>query len=142
MPEVSCRSEVMAKGQDGASRRGLSPRGQCSFFRPFCWSPLQGSSEDAGAACDFLSWLEEDVRAPWLPGNLQWPWLSAAESRELSPMFSAGTVVGKCLETPPSLIGKDFVEDSSAVFLLPLLSETSPCPGEDERGWGGKTTRR
>lgn len=54
--------------------------------------------------------------AALLPGNPQQSLLCTAESLLLCAASLAGTVIGKCLETPLGLISKEFGEGNSFAF--------------------------
>ena len=81
------------------------------------------------------SWLKTCIQQHDFLGNFSSPGFPWAESLQLILVFLAETVRGKSLETPPGFTCKEFVEDNSSTFLG--CSQTSPCPGEDEKGWEG-----
>lgn len=86
--------------------------------RPLSWPPV--------VSCPGLKRL--CAAAASLPGSPQQPLLFSAESLLLPSVSSAGTVIGKCLETPLALISKESGKGNSFA---------SPCP---ERMWkAGKT---
>lgn len=74
----------------------------------------------------------------WLlffPGTFSSPLHFTAESQLLRAMSSAGTVIGKCLETPLGLISKEFGEGNSFAF------SDFTLPRENKEDWEGESVK-
>ena len=101
----------------------------------FFW-PIRPQGGPQGPASNFLPQLAKDVyTATQLPRKLQRPWFSVGWVIAAYPGVLSWNSQRKVAGNSPRFYlqriwWRQFIH-------IPQVSQTSPCPGEDEKGWEG-----